>query len=171
MTDTHRSTTAGSDSAPSGTTDESKREQLDREHEQLFHELRAILPGAEVLFAFMLTIAFTERFERLTDLQLWVYYLTLLSAAVALLTLLAPSAFHRVRFRKHDKEAMMRGANIEAIVALLLISLSIAGTLFLITDLIFSTGAAAAVSATAWTFASVLWWGVPLSRKVQADEA
>jgi hypothetical protein len=144
-------------------------ERLDREHEQLFHELRAIIPGAEVLFAFMLAVAFTERFHRLTDLQRWIYYLALLSAAGALLTLLAPASFHRVRFRQRDKEALMRVANVEAIASLVMISLSIAGTLFLITDLVFSTPAAIAVSATAWTLASMLWWGLPLLRKAQDD--
>lgn len=140
-------------------------ERLHQEHEELFHELRAIIPGAEVLFAFMLTVAFTERWQRLTDLQRWVYYLALLSAAGALLILLAPAAFHRVRFRQRDKDALMRAANLEAIVALVMISLSIAGVLFLITDVTFSTPAAIAVSATAWVLASALWWGVPLSRR------
>jgi hypothetical protein len=144
--------------------DVSETKKSEREHEQLFHELRAIIPGAEVLFAFMLTIAFTERFQRLTELQRWVYYLALLSAAAALLTLLAPASFHRVRFRQHDQETMMRWANVEAIAALVLISLSISGTLFLITDLLFSTTAAVVVAAVAWTFASALWWGLPLAR-------
>ena len=145
--------------------DETQDERLQREHEQLFHELRAIIPGVEVLFAFMLTVAFTERFERLTDVQRWVYYATFLCAGVAILLLLAPASFHRVRFRQDDKEAMMRTANVEAISALVLISLAIAGTVFLITDLMFSSGAAAAVSAAIWLATSALWWGVPLARE------
>jgi hypothetical protein len=98
-----------------------------------------------------------------------VYYLTLLSAATALLTLLAPASFRRVRFRQHDKAAMMRIANVEAIAALVLISLSIAGTLFLITDLMFSTSSALIVSLAAWAFASALWWGLPLARRAGDD--
>lgn len=145
--------------------EESPSERLDREHEQLFHELRAIIPGAEVLFAFMLTIAFTERFERLTDLQRGVYYGTLLSAGSALMLLLAPASFHRVRFRQSDKEMLMRSANIEAICALVLISLSVAGTVFLITDLMFSTAAAAVVGGLMWVGTGALWWGVPLARR------
>lgn len=151
--------------------EESHDEQLQREHEQLFHELRAIIPGAEVLFAFMLTVAFSSRFEDVTDLQRWVYYVTLLTAGTALLLLLAPASFHRVQFRRHDKEAMMRVANTEAIAALVLISLAIAGTVFLITDLLFTTVAAGVVAATLWLATGLVWWGVPLSRRAGDDVA
>lgn len=145
--------------------DETQDERLQREHEQLFHELRAIIPGVEVLFAFMLTVAFTERFERLSDVQRWVYYATFLTAGAALLFLLAPASFHRLRFREDDKEAMMRSANVEVIIALVLISMAIAGTVFLITDLMFSSGVAVAVSSAMWLGTGALWWGVPLTRR------
>jgi cation transport ATPase len=138
---------------------------LEREHEQLFHELRAIIPGAEVLFAFLLTVAFSERFDRLTDLQRNVYFSIFVGAGVALLLLLAPSSFHRVRFRQRDKDVMMRAANIESIAALVLISLSISGSVFLITDLLFDTTAAIAVAAALWCSVALLWWGFPLARR------
>jgi hypothetical protein len=144
---------------------ETPAERLEREHEELFHELRAIIPGAEVLFAFLLTVAFTQQMDKLSSLQRGVYYGTFMTAAVALVALLGPAAFHRVRFRRRDKEAMMRAANIEAIVALALISLSIAGAVFLITDLLFTTVFATITSTTIWTVTSILWWVVPLSRR------
>ena len=58
-------------------------------------------------------------------------------AAASLILLLAPPAFHRVQFRNRDKEMMMRAANVEVMVALVLVSLSLAGTLLLITDMMF----------------------------------
>jgi hypothetical protein len=144
---------------------ETAAERLEREHEELFHELRAIIPGAEVLFAFLLTVAFSQQMDKLSSVQRGVYYGTFMTAAVALVVLLGPAAFHRVRFRRRDKEAMMRAANIEAILALALISLSIAGAVFLITDLLFTTVLAVITSVTIWTVTSVLWWVVPLSRR------
>jgi Family of unknown function (DUF6328) len=140
-------------------------DQLEREQEQLFDELRAVIPGAEVLFAFILTVAFTERFERLSGFQRWTYYCTLLCAAGALLLLLAPASFHRVRFRRHDHDALVRRANTEAILALFLISLSIAGALMLVTDLMFSTPATVAVGVGVWLVTGALWWGIPLERR------
>lgn len=145
--------------------DESADERLDREHEQLFHELRSIIPGAEVLFAFLLTIAFTERFEQLSDEQRAVYYCTFMGAGLALILLLAPSSFHRIRFRQRDKEAMMRAANVEALGALCLVSLSISGTVYLITDVVFATAPAIVAAAGIWLLAASLWWGYPLARR------
>lgn len=145
--------------------DENHGERLDREHEQLFHELRSILPGAEVLFAFLLTIAFTERFKSLTDTQRNVYFATFLIAGAALVLLLSPTAFHRIRFRQGDKEAMLRLANVEMIAAMMLMSMAITGVVFLICDLLFSTTLALLVCAPLLAFISTIWWLVPLRRK------
>ena len=156
--------------APADATDtdpvETPHDRVQREHEQLFHELRAIIPGVQVLFAFMLTVAFTDRFHDLTDPQRWVFYLTFLCAGVGLVLLLAPASYHRVQFRRGDKDTLLRVANVEALTALVLISLAVAGTVFLITDLLFTTDAAVAVAATMWVLVSVLWWGVPLARRI-----
>lgn len=162
-----RDPAAGGDTDPA----ETPEQRLQREHEQLFHELRAIIPGVQVLFAFMLTVAFTQRFQELTDVQRWVYYLTFLCAGSGLMLLLAPASYHRVQFRRGDKEAMMRVANIEALTALIMISLAVAGTVFLITDLMFSTEAASTVAATMWALICVLWWAVPLARRMSEARA
>ena len=147
-------------------TGESKEERLDREHAELFHELRSIIPGVQVQFAFLLTVVFTQRFESLTEFQRDVYYATFLLAAASLVLLFAPAAFHRVQFRQHDKEMMLRAANFELIAGLALISLSLAGTVLLITDLMFPREAAIAASVGALAAATLLWWAFPMTRRV-----
>ena len=147
---------------------ETEQKRLDREHEQLFHELRSIIPGVQIQGAFLLTVAFTQRFERLSDFQRDVYYVTFLLAAGSLVLLLAPPAFHRVQFRRHDKEMMIRAANVEVMAALVLVSLSLAGTLLLITDLIFPVGVAIAVAIVTMVVTSLLWWAFPIARRLRA---
>ena len=88
--------------------DEEVKERLEREHGELLEELRALIPGAQVLFGFLLAIRFTTPFTDLNTVQRYVYYATLLTTAVALVFLLAPSAYHRLRFREGDKDAMVR---------------------------------------------------------------
>ena len=95
--------------------DEDVKERLEREHTELLEELRALIPGAQVLFGFLLAIRFTSPFTDLDTVQRDVYYATLLTTAVALVFLLAPSAYHRLRFREGDKDAMVRKGNREAI--------------------------------------------------------
>ena len=49
--------------------DEQVKERLEREHGELLEELRALIPGAEVLFGFLLAIRFTGPFADLTAVQ------------------------------------------------------------------------------------------------------
>jgi predicted membrane channel-forming protein YqfA (hemolysin III family) len=146
---------------------ETKAEQLEREHEELFHELRATIPGAEVLFAFLLTVAFTNRFDELTPVQRDVYYSTFLCSATALVLLLAPSAYHRIQFRRHDKENMLRLANKEALAGTILIAFSITGAGFLITDILFASKWASLAAGVLAALAGALWWALPLSRRLR----
>jgi len=69
--------------------EEELKERLEREHGELLEELRSLIPGAEVLFGFLLAIRFTGQFGDLGDTQRYVYYVTLLSTATALVFLLA----------------------------------------------------------------------------------
>lgn len=152
------------DASPTDGGDETSSDRLERELDQLLQELRSIVPGVQVMYAFLLTVAFTERFQSLTELQRDVYYALLLIGGLSLILLLAPSAFHRVRFRQRDKEAMIKAANVEVIAALVLISLSIAGVVFLISDLMFSTPIAVVVGVAVLFVSVVIWWGYPLAR-------
>ena len=42
--------------------EETKKERVDRELIELLNELRVALPGVQVLFAFLLTVPFSQRF-------------------------------------------------------------------------------------------------------------
>ncbi|MGI9111640.1 MAG: DUF6328 family protein [Gaiellaceae bacterium] len=94
-----------------------------------------------------------------------VYYATLLSTAFALVMLLAPAAFHRIRFREGDKEVMLRKGNREAIVGTGGIALAFTGVLFLITDLLFSLPWAFVVAGIFFLLAAWRWWLIALFRE------
>ena len=154
----------GNDERP--TSGETRQERLDREHDQLFNELRSIIPGVQIQGAFLLTVAFTQRFERLNDFQRDVYYVTFLLAAASLVLLFAPAAFHRVQFRQHDKEMLIRAATVEMILALVLVSFSLAGTVLLISDLIVPTRVAVAAAISVLVATGLLWWVFPIARRL-----
>lgn len=147
--------------------EESRKEQLEREHRELLEELRSLIPGAEVLFGFLLAIRFTEQFGELTTLQEYVYYATLISTAVALVMLLAPAAYHRIRFREGDKEVMLRKGNREAIAGTAAIAAAFTGVLFLVTDLVFSIPVALVVAVLFFALTAWRWWAIALFRKAQ----
>ena len=76
---------------------ERRHEKLDRELMELLDELRVALPGVQVLFAFLLTVAFSQGFAKMTVTQRNVYFATLLTTAATTAFLMAPTAFHRLR--------------------------------------------------------------------------
>jgi Family of unknown function (DUF6328) len=152
-----------------GRSDESREEQRDRELIELLNELRVVLPGVQVLFAFLLTIPFTDRFESLTPLQRDVYFATLCAAIASTAFLMAPTAYHRLRWRRYDKERMLQIANRTAIVGLTTLALSMCGAAYLIADLLFGTlGAIVTVVATA-SLLGALWFMLPLTREIRDE--
>jgi hypothetical protein len=113
--DGHRWTTEGENVnvMRDDTTDseESRKERANRELIEMLNELRVALPGVQVLFAFLLTVPFSVGFSEVSDFQRSAYFVTLVASALASGLLIAPAAQHRVLFRQHDKENLLRRSN------------------------------------------------------------
>ncbi len=88
--------------------EETHEERVNRELIELLNELRVALPGVQVLFAFLLAVPFSQRFAETTELQRDTYMVALLSTLAGSVFLIAPTAYHRIRFRDRDKEALLR---------------------------------------------------------------
>jgi hypothetical protein len=127
------------------------------------------LPGVQVLFAFLLTVPFTQRFNQVTELQRDVYVATLLLTAAATVLLIAPAAFHRIQFRQHDKRALLRTSNAFALVGLALLALAMTGVILLIADLLFGTAVAAVLAAVTAVAFACAWYGLPTSRRLRGE--
>lgn len=158
-----------SDDDEGGNEDESKKERLDRELIELLNELRVALPGVQVLFAFLLTLPFTGKFGSLSEMQRNVYFATLCAAIASTAFLMTPSAYHRLRFRRSDKERMLRIANRTAIAGIIALALAICGAAFLVADVMFGGRGAAATVVVAAALIGVLWFVLPLRREMQDD--
>ena len=154
-------------SGSGGQHSEDEKERVDRELMELVQELRVALTGVQILFAFLLTVPFTQRFAQVTELQKYVYFTTLLCAAGAVALLIAPSAQHRILFRRHQKEKLLKAANSQTIAGLGFLALSMTGVVLLITDLLFKTATVAVVTAGVALAFATLWYAVPLARRVQ----
>ena len=148
---------------------ETTKERLEREHGELLQELRSLIPGAEVLFGFLLAIRFTGEFGDLDDTERYVYYVTLLSTALALVLYLAPAVYHRVRFREGDKEFLLRKANREALAGSVATAVALTGALFLVTELVFGKPEAVVASLAFFVFIAWRWWAIALYRSLSGD--
>jgi hypothetical protein len=157
----------GDDRETEGQPEESEKERLDRELIELLNELRVVLPGVQVLFAFLLTVPFSQGFQTMTQLQRNVYYVAFLCATAATILLISPTSYHRIMFRKGDKEQMIRTSNGLALAGTVFIALAMSSAVFVITDRLFApTVGAVAAGISALVFV-LLWYGLPLYRRAR----
>ncbi len=143
-------------------TDGGGPKRLDRELLELLNELRVVLPGVQALFAFLLIVPFNERFASVTGRERGVYTVALLASAVACVLFITPAAFHRLRFRRHDKAQLLRIGNRCAIAGLAALAVAMIAGVFLITELIFGAGVAGVLTTVVAIPIVALWWLVPL---------
>jgi amino acid transporter len=146
---------------------ESEEERRDRELIELLNELRVALPGVQVLFAFLLAVPFANGFPKLGKLDRDIFFVAFISTALATVLLIAPSSYHRLRWRQHDKERMLVVSNLLTIIGLGLLAVAITSTVFVITDFLFHRGWAAAFTAIVALAFLVLWYGLPLAAAVR----
>jgi hypothetical protein len=164
MTDPEDGSTAGPEP------DESPKERVDRELIELLNGLRVILPGVQVLLAFLLTVPFSSGFPRATSTERVLYFVSVLLTVGAIAALTMPAAYHRVRFREGDKERMLQISNVFAITGLGLLALAMATVVFLVTDVLFGTRVAAPVAVAVLAMLAGVWFVIPLWRKATDRE-
>lgn len=139
---------------------------LDQEWEELLQEHRVAMPGAQVLFTFLLILPFQNRFAALTNLQEYVYFGGFLCAAVAIVLLITPTASHRIRWRQHDKEALLRYSTRASIIALVFLALAMSASVFLVADFLFSLVTTAVATALVAGLFSWFWFTRPALRRM-----
>jgi hypothetical protein len=112
----------------------------DRQMAELLQELRVALPGVQILFAFLLTVPFSQGFTRVTDFQRDLFFAVLLATACSTACFIAPTATHRLRFHQRERAYIVESANRLLIAGLVFLTLAIVGAVTLITDYLFDLG-------------------------------
>ncbi len=143
---------------------------LDRELSELLQELRVTLPGVQVLFAFLLTVPFSQRFEQLTSTQRTSYFVAFLTATASTALLLAPAAYHRIQWRRHDKERLLRTSTGFAIVGLGFLAVAMSAAAFVVADVLYETTWAAAVAAGIIAVFASFWFVLLLMSRLRGSQ-
>ena len=140
---------------------ESKSERLNRELMELLQELRVVIPGVQVLLAFLLTAPFQQRFANLPGSMRNAFFASIACATLATAFLIAPSAHHRLRWRAGEKEPLVRIGNQMAIVGTVFLAAAFVLALYVITDVLFTTNLAVMTAIAALVVFVALWYVVP----------
>lgn len=139
----------------------------DRELIELLNELRVALPGVQVLFAFLLVVPFQQGWSKVTDPQKDALFIALISTAISTVFLIAPSSFHRIQWRAHDKERMLVISNALTIAGLAFLALAMISVVFAVTDVIFGGQLAIWTTVIIGLMFLVIWYAIPLYRRAK----
>jgi hypothetical protein len=145
---------------------ETEAERIDRNFNDLLQELRVSQAGVQILFAFLLTLAFTQRFEDITTFQRNVYIVTLLCTAAATALIIGPVSYHRLVFRRRLKPALVNASNRMAIGGLGFLFLAMVGSVLLIADVVLQGQVVGWIAAGTAVFYLVLWYVIPLYARI-----
>jgi Family of unknown function (DUF6328) len=149
---------------------ESPDEVLDRNVGELLQETRVATAGVQFLFAFLLTLPFTQRFGSLSDFDTTLYPVTLLATTGAAIVMIAPVSFHRVLFRQHEKQAMVAFADRSLLAGLVLLLIGIGSAVLLVLDVVLGRGPAIAGCAGVTALGVALWFALPGWRRAHPAE-
>lgn len=157
------------DAEPAEEADRSEEEQerLNRQMTELLNELRVAMPGVQVLFAFLLTVPFQQRFETVSAFQRDVYLVTLLAASTATAFLVAPSAYHRIAFQQHEKERIIQMGTRQFVCGLVALAVAMNLAVLLVCDVLFKATTTVVVVTCVASMFAWLWFGIGVWRRWQ----
>jgi hypothetical protein len=140
---------------------------------ELLQELRVGLPGVQVLLAFLLVVPFNAGFDKLDEANRWVFFVGVISAALASVLLIAPSAHHRYAWPVGPRglDLMLRVATVETRVGMAVLGVAVVASLVVVGRLVVgpTVGAGAALAVAGVTI--VLWLVIPLlSRRLDPTD-
>jgi uncharacterized protein DUF6328 len=146
--------------------EESTQDKGHRQLIELLNELRVALPGVQVLFAFLLTVPFTQGWSSVTAFQQDLYFACLLCSAIATALLIAPSAIHRIDFQQGDKPRIVLVSNVLAIAGLFFLLLAMVGVVWLITGFLYGGSVVVGFTVGIAVVFLLLWYALPLLLRV-----
>jgi hypothetical protein len=146
---------------------ETRKERIDRELIELLNEIRVALPGVQVIFAFLLIVPFQQSFRAATEFEHILYYTAFLATTSASVFLIAPSTYHRIRFRDRDKENMLKVGNRLLLAGSVCMAVAITAVAFLISEYLYGGVVGGIASVVIGCMLAWFWYGLPLRRELR----
>jgi hypothetical protein len=137
-------------------------QRADRNFAELLQELRVAQTGVQILFAFLLTLSFMDRFATINAFQRGMYVFTLVTSATTVALLVAPVAVHRLLFQRGRKRELVAAGHRLAIIGLVSLAVTMLAGMLLVLDVVVGRAAAVSVVAALAVVFAALWAGVPL---------
>ena len=147
---------------------ETPKQRTDRQLIELLNELRVVLPGAQVLLAFLLTVPFATRFGKVEHRDRVALFVCLLLTAMGTILLMAPSVYHRLRWNQGGKSDVIAVGHVLLLAGTALLGLGVLVAVYMVSDFLFGPAAGAAAAAAIGLTVLATWYVVPLVRSRDA---
>lgn len=144
-----------------GSASESEDQRLARNVNELLQELRVAQAGVQFLFGFLLAVTFTAQYEHASGYQQVVHLVAVLFATVSVALLAAPAAWHRVLFRKGQRERIVEVANVLVVAGMACLAVAMTATVLLLTDVVIGGWVAVAIGVVTAVLFGTLWFAMP----------
>ena len=144
---------------------ETETQRLDRNWASLLQELRVVQTGVQLLTGFLLTLPFQQRFDMLGETMQGVFLATVCAAVASTALLIAPVGMHRLLFRRHRLDALVRAAHRCAYAGLVLLALAVTGVTVIIFDAVAGLRPALIAGGAALVLFAVFWLVLPLAMR------
>ena len=144
---------------------ESEAAEADRRYNELLQELRVAQTGVQFLFAFLLTLAFTQRFAQVTDFQKWLYLGTLVMSSVAAALLIGPVPMHRILHGRGLKPRLVKESHLMVGAGLVALVIAINGAILLVVDVVLGGWLPFLVAGLTTLWFVLVWIVVPMTTR------
>jgi hypothetical protein len=142
--------------------DETREERADRMWGELIQEVRVAQMGVQILFAFLLTVVFTPKYDTLGDTDQTIYIVTVVLGATATGALIGPVSLHRLVSGRRIKPQAVQWASRLTFVGLVLLLATMAASLLLILRVATHDGYVPWLVTGVVVWYLVCWFGLPL---------
>ncbi len=124
-------------------------------------ELRVLLPGAQLLTAFMVTLPFSGGFSKVQQAETWVFLAAFISSLSSLVLLSAPAVQHSLLRPLLDRERFKLFATRMTIIGVVPLSLALVLVVELVVSEVFGRFVGVAMAGLVLLLIGIFWWLLP----------
>lgn len=138
--------------------------------EQMLTEARIVLPGAQAMFGFQLSIVLTQAFEKLPGMSQIVHAVSIGLVALSIMLLMAPAAYHRIVYGGEDCEDMHRVGSRLVTAATAPLAFGLAGDIYVVIEKIAGAMAGLVAGSAGLALLLGLWYAYPVAARAMRDQ-
>lgn len=143
-------------------------EEDDGDFSDMLSEMRILLPGAQMLTAFLIILPFNSGFGKIVHTEKLLFLATFVLALTSLVLLSAPAVQHRLMRPLKDRARFKRVATRQIVAGCFTLAVALVLGTDLVISEVFGTTVGLATAGVMALLIAIAWWALPLYLKRHA---